>query len=123
MYIPDADEKNMARRFTNVEEEDLSNLLDDKDSKNTKNTIQLAVNTMVAYCVSKNVIFFDFEKLSVDALSGDLRSFYASVRTPKGAYYSKKSMIGIRYVIHHPLNVRDLDIEKNDELKPANLLG
>ena len=63
MYIPDADEKNMARRFTNVEEEDLSNLLDDKDSKNTKNTIQLAVNTMVAYCVSKNVIFFDFEKL------------------------------------------------------------
>ena len=32
-------------------------------------------------------------------------------------------MIGIRYVIlRHPLNVRDLDIEKNDELKPANLV-
>ena len=55
----------------------------------------------------------------MDALSGDLRSFFcASVRTQKGAYYSKKSMIGIRYVIlRHPLNVRDLDIEKNDELK------
>ena len=38
MYIPDADEKKMARRFTNVEEEDLSNLLDNKDSKNTKKT-------------------------------------------------------------------------------------
>ena len=59
----------------------------------------------------------------MDALSGDLRSFYASVRTQKGAYNSKKSMIGIRYVIlRHPLNVRDLDIEKNDELKPANLV-
>ena len=78
---------------------------------------------MVMYCVSKNVIFFDFEKLPVDASSGDLRSFYASIRTWKGAYYSKKSIIDIRYVIlRHPLNVRDLDTEKNDELKPVNLV-
>ena len=112
-----------ARRFTNVEEEDLSNLLDNKDSKNTKKTIQLAVNTLIAYCVSKNVIFADFEKLPADALCGHLRSFYASIRTQKGEYYSKKSMISIRYGIQrHFLKVRDLDIVNNDEFKPANLV-
>ena len=73
----------MTRRFTNVEEENLSNLLDNKDSK-TQKTIQLAVKTLIAYCLSKNVIFADFEKLPADALSGHLRSFYASIRTQKG---------------------------------------
>ena len=110
-------------RFPDVNEGDINDLLDSKDSKNTKNAIKMAVNVLMSYCVSKNIIFSDFEKFPLDALCEHFKTFYASARNQKGGYYSKKSMISLRYGIQrHFLKIRDIDIVNNDAFKPANLV-
>lgn len=112
-----------AARFPELNVEDLSELLDNKDSKNTKNAIKMAVNVLISYCASKNIIFSDFEKLPLDSLCEHFKTFYASARNQKGGFYSKKSMISLRYGIQrHFLKIRDIDIVNNDAFKPANLV-
>jgi hypothetical protein len=58
-----------------------------------------------------------FEQLPKQDLCEKLRTFYASLRNKKGEFYSKKSMISIRYGIQrHFLKVRKFDVV-NDKIK------
>lgn len=88
-----------SERFLSFDDEDLEVLLDNKDSKNTKTCIKLAINVLTAFCASRNILFHDLEQMSEADLCSQLKSFYAAVRSQKGDLYSKKSMISIRYGI------------------------
>jgi hypothetical protein len=60
----------------------------------------------------KDVLFSDIEQLPVEDLCSLLKGFYAAARNQKGHYYSKKTMISIRYGIQrHFLKVRVIDIQ------------
>lgn len=88
-----------------------------------KKAIKTALNILTAYCASKDVLFSDMEQLHVEDLCSLLKGFYAAARNQKGDYYSKKSMISIRYGIQrHFLKIRDIDIVNNVDFKPANLV-
>lgn len=88
-----------------------------------KKAIKTALNILTAYCASKDVLFSDMEQLHVEDLCSLLKGFYAAVRNQEGDYYSKKSMISIRYGIQrHFLKIRDIDIVNNVDFKPANLM-
>lgn len=80
-----------AARFPELNVEDLSELLDNKDSKNTKNAIKMAVNVLISYCASKNIIFSDFEKLPLDSLCEHLKHFM-HLRETKREDFTRKSL-------------------------------
>jgi hypothetical protein len=85
----------MAKRFASVEDEELDNILNNRDSSNTKNVIRMATNVLREY--ENSILMEDFEQLPKQDLCEKLRTFYASLRNKKGEFYSKKSMISIGY--------------------------
>ena len=110
-------------RFVEPDDDDIEALHENRDAKNTKKAIKTALNILTAYCASNDVLFSDIEQLPVEDLRSLLKGFYAAARNQEGHYYSKKSMISIRYGIQsHSLKVRDIDIVNNVGFKPANLV-
>ncbi|CAC5410634.1 KCTD1_15 [Mytilus coruscus] len=68
-------------------------------------------------------LFNDFERFSKEEMCSTLKDFYASVRNKKGEYYSKKSMISIRYGIQkHIAKIREFDVVNDPAFKPANVI-
>jgi integrase len=113
----------MAKRFASVEDEELDNILNNRDSSNTKNVIRMATNVLREYVNENSILMEDFEQLPKQDLCEKLRTFYASLRNKKGEFYSKKSMISIRYGIQrHFLKVRKFDVVNDADFKPANLM-
>jgi hypothetical protein len=52
-----------------------------------------------------------------------LNAFYAAMRLKKDEYYSKKSMVSVRYAIQrHILKLRNFDIVNDGEFNSANLM-
>ena len=56
-------------RFANLKEEDLQEIIDNKDSKRTKAIIEKKVGIFRSYCESKEYIFLDVEKYNDSELS------------------------------------------------------
>lgn len=83
--------------------------------------MKTALNIVKAYCSEKSVDFHEMEHMTVADLVTFLRKFYVSVRNQKGEYYSKKSMISLRYGLQrHFLKIREIDIVNNADFKAAN---
>jgi hypothetical protein len=82
-----------------VENEELDNIQNNRDSTNTKNVIRMATNVLREYANENSILMGDFEQLPKQDLCEKLRTFYASLRNKKGEFYSKYSMISIRYGI------------------------
>ena len=113
----------MDDRFVNIDDDDLEQLLENKDSKITKTSIKATVNVLISYCAAMNILFEDLEQMEAADLCNHLKSFYAAVRSKKGELYSKKSMISIRYGIQkHFIKIRNVDIVNCEAFKPANLI-
>ena len=82
-------------RFESVSDDDLNNLLENRDSLSTRNVIKCSITVLRAYCQEMDIDFPDEgNKASLDEL---LRKFYPAARKADGSYYSKKSMLSIRY--------------------------
>ena len=108
-------------RFPEVGDRDLAEILEKRSSKNTKNVMKTALNIVKAYCSAKSVDFHEIEHLTEADLVTFLKKFYVSVRKQKGEYYSKKSMISLRYGLQrHFLKIREKDIVNNADFKAAN---
>jgi hypothetical protein len=85
------------------------------------NVMKTALNIVKAYCSEKSVDFHEIEHLTEADLVTFLKKFYVSVRKQKGEYYSKKSMISLRYGLQrHFLKIREKDIVNNADFKAAN---
>ena len=82
--------------FVFATNEDLSMLIDEADSVNTKKQkISYAINRMKMFASSAGVS--SIEIMSEIELDGFLARFFAGLRKEDGSYYMKKSMYGIRY--------------------------
>ena len=67
-------------RFANLTE-DLQEIFDNTDSKQTKAVIEKSVGIFRSYCESKEYVFSEVEKYNDSELSNLLRTFYAEVST------------------------------------------
>ena len=71
-------------RFANWTEQDLQEIINNRDSKQTKAVIKKSVGIFRSYCESKEYVFLEVEKYNDSELSSLLRRFYAEVRTKSG---------------------------------------
>ena len=68
--------------------EDLQEIINNKDSKQTKAVIEKSVGIFRSYCESKEYVFSEVEKYNDSELSSLLRMFHAEIRTKSGDYYA-----------------------------------
>ena len=73
-------------RFANLTEKDLQEIIDNKDSKQTKAVLEKCVGISRSYCESKEYVFSGFEKYNDSELTSLLRrpKFYPEVHTKSG---------------------------------------
>ena len=105
--------------FVLVTEDDMSALIEDPDSLNTKRQIKYAVNRMNAFasCAGANSL----ETMTDLELDNFLAQFYAGTRKENGSLYTSKSMHGLRYGIHrHFQSVKGIDITNSDQFVRSN---
>ena len=113
-------------RFASLSDSDLDQILEDRDSKNTKSVIKLAVKVLNDYLIEKNgeitsVDELDLSDTSVDIVVATLKRFYGEIRKADGTLYAKKSMITLRFGLQkHFLKSRQEDIINSEHYSAAN---
>jgi hypothetical protein len=113
-------------RFASLSDSDLDQILEDRDSKNTKSVIKLAVKVLNDYLIEKNgeitsVDELDLSGTSVDIVVATLKRFYGEIRKADGTLYAKKSMITLRFGLQkHFLKSRQEDIINSEHYSAAN---
>ena len=109
------------KRFADLSEEDLAQILDQKDSKRTKDVIKMSVKLLTDFANEKGLCINDVNQQSLDELQLFLRRFYAELRKTNGDYYSKKSLITVRYGLQkHFQKSKDIDIVNDAAFANAN---
>ena len=96
-------------RFGKANENDINDILQSKDSKNTKNATKVALQTLMAYIIEadKEVNLCD---CSHEQLAELLRNFYIDVRKKDGTSYKLSALKGIRFGLSRHFS-RELEIE------------
>ena len=96
-------------RFKLLEDEDILDIVDAADSKNTKNAIKYSVKIFEDYLNAVQMDITRLDTLSNLELDSLLQKFYAGARQKNGSLYSKKSMSSIRFGLQrHFLNTRKI---------------
>ena len=108
-------------RFAELNKTDLSNILENRDSANTKSVIQASTRILREYCASKEVEEDDVLQKTKDDLAEFLINFYAECRKKNGDFYSRASMVSIRFGLQrHFLSLRKLDIVNDPAFQLSN---
>jgi hypothetical protein len=113
-------------RFASLSDSDLDQILEDRDSKNTKSVIKLAVKVLNDYLIEKNgeigsVDELDLSDTSVDIVVATLKRLFGEIRKADGTLYAKKSMITLRFGLQiHFLKSRQDDIINSEHYSAAN---
>jgi len=108
-------------RFPELSESELTSLLDQKNSDNTKKATKVALNVFRDYLKERKV---DEDSLaaSKDKLATVLRKYYAEARKKNGELYTKALLVGIRFGLQRFFSSHKIDIIKDpkfSEAKPA----
>ena len=102
-------QNNMA--FVLVTDDELAELIDSKDSLNTKKQIQYAVGRLGSYAEFTGTTLEAVEAMTNGELDTFLGPFYAGLRKADGNLYTKKTMHAIKYGLHrHFKTLKDIDI-------------
>ena len=106
-----------ASRFTSLSEENITQLLNNKDSENTKKFTKQHRLVFESYLKEKNI-----RNPSTEVeLAAVLRKFYAEARKKDGQMYSKNSLCSIRFAFfRHFKQELIIDIIKDTEFNEAN---
>ena len=111
-------------RFASLNDEDLLRIIDERDSKNTKNVISASKRILNEYLKEKNGTFKSIDDLSeadVKDIVATLRKFYGEVRKTDGSLYAKKSLITLRFGLQkHFMQTCKIDIINSDDFNEAN---
>ena len=97
-------------RFAVIDEKQIQNILDDKNSKNTKKATEASFNILCTYLKARK-IEFNFTNVNKSELNDVLRKFYVEVRKQDGSYYFKASLVALRFRIQR--RIKELDISIN----------
>ena len=76
-------------RFANVSDEELRNLVKEKDAKRTQKASDQSWRTFESYCKEKSIVF-DINTVSKHELNNILKTFYLEVRKRDGQLYQEK---------------------------------
>ena len=90
-----------ASSFRSLSEENIAQLLNDKDSENTKKSTKQHRLIFESYLKEKNIR----NPTTAVELAADLRKFYAEARKKDGQMYSKKSLCSIRFSLFKSLKI------------------
>ena len=108
------------RRFGSTTEEEIEKLLDEKESKSTKNSTKQALTILKHFCLEKGVSA-DFEELSSPELNQLLKNFYANARKQDGSFYTKNTLNAIRYgLARHFMKEKKLNIVEDPHFAECN---
>ena len=90
-----------------------------KERDNTKKATKVALNVFRDY-LKERKIDEDSLAASKDKLATVLRKFCAETRKKNGEFYTKASLVGIRFGLQRFLSSRKIDIIKDPEFSEAN---
>ena len=105
--------------FPELSESELTSLLDQKNSNNTKKATKVALNVFRDY-LKERQIEEDSLVASKDKLATVLRKFYAEARKKNGELYTKASLVGIRFGPQRFFSSHKIDIIKDPEFSEAS---
>ena len=88
-------------RFRSLSEENIAQLLNDKDSENTKMSTKQHRLIFESYLKEKNIR----NPTTTVELAAVLRKFYAEARKKDGQMYSKNSLCSIRFSLFNSLKI------------------
>ena len=108
-------------RFATVSDEQLRQIITDKDANETKKQTEIFWNILLNYCREKS-LSFDPNTITKENLDKLLGKFYAEVRKQNGEMYKKTSFNCIRYSIQRKMkSFRDhVDTICNPEFRKFN---
>ena len=115
------------KRFSRLSEEEIQNLIEGKDSDNTRKATKKAVVTFLAYWNEvkpedervKNTE--SLEKIPKKELNELLANFWPNAKKQNGDSYKKSALMGIRFGFQrHFLLKRELDIISDGEFSKSN---
>ena len=106
-------------RFAELSENDLTCLLNEKGSKNTKKATKVALKLFREYINERK--FEEDEPISSQVkLAAVLRKFYAEARKKNGDLKSKASLVRIRFGRQRFFSSHEMDIIKDHCLSSRN---
>ena len=91
-------------RFELLDEDQLHDLIESADSKNTRNVVKYAVRIFEDYLKVINTDLVTVNVLPNSELYSVLQKFYAGARQKDRTLYSKKSMLSIRFGLPTPFH-------------------
>lgn len=104
-------------RFKSLAEEEIAELLDDKDSKNTQKSTKACRLVFEAFLQEKSIQ----SPYTAKELATVLPSFYVEVRKKDGQLYTKSSLTALRFgLCRHFKQALNIDILKDKAFKEAN---
>ena len=86
-------------RFARLSADDLQSILENRDSANTKNCIEAAKRILADYCGAKELIYDEIIEKPKASIAEFPINFYAEVRKKNGDFYSRTSMVSLRFGI------------------------
>ncbi|KAL5015909.1 hypothetical protein ScPMuIL_005498 [Solemya velum] len=108
-------------RFHLPTEEEINQLLTDKDSMNTKKSTQLSIRCFRSFLQEQNGTDVEFEAYTLDRLNSSLKSFYVGARKTDGTHYKKTALQNIRYGLKRYLKEkRKIDILSDSAFTESN---
>ena len=108
-------------RFASLSSNQLQSILENRDSSNTKQVVEMAKRILNEYCVAKSLIFEGLRTKTKEEIAETLLSFYAEVRKKDGDVYSRSSMISIRFGLSKYFqSMRKFDIINDADFKLPN---
>ena len=122
----DMEPEPVRKRFSQLTNEEIQELVEAKDSENTRKATKNAVATFLAFCnevtpeepVKKTE---SLEKMSKNELNKVLTNFWPKVRKKNGDNYKKTALMGLRFSLQrHFLLKRDFDIINVGEFFKSN---
>ena len=109
-------------RFASLSEEEIENIISDKDAKRTKKATEQSWSVLKSYCEEKQ-IDLNIHNITKQELNDLLKTFYVEARKADGNYYRKNSLTCLRHGINRKVKeVHDnWDIINDDEFKTSGI--
>lgn len=109
----------MASRFPQLSEEEIESILEARTSENTKKSTKVSLNIFRQYLQEREILEDDLLK-SKTQLANVLRRFYAEARKKNSDFYTKASLLSIRFGLQRFFSSHNMDIIKETEFNEAN---